>query len=63
MAENRSPEQKTLTADQFTFDEDGNLVIKDDEIVEALRSAPDVAGSASPEEAGVSVSVTIGVSI
>lgn len=49
-----------LSADQFTLNEKGELVIKNDEIIQAIKNAPEVAQS--PEAGAVSVSVTISVS-
>ena len=51
---NQEPrEVKALTPDQFTFNEEGQLVIKDDEIVEAIRAASAEAETMPPEEGGV----------
>lgn len=61
MADQQSQETKSLSAEQFTFDEEGNLVIKDDAIVEALRNASSGAETEVNEEGGVSVTVSITV--
>ncbi len=63
MTEQQSPKTQTLSADQFTFDEEGNLVIKDDAIVEALRNATSGAEAEASEEGGITATVTVQVGI
>ncbi|KAB8145158.1 hypothetical protein F8S13_04835 [Chloroflexia bacterium SDU3-3] len=49
-----------LSADQFTLNEKGELVIKNDEIVQAIKNAPEVAQS--PEAGTITVGVSVSVS-
>lgn len=63
MSQQAYREVKSLTPDQFELREDGQLVIKDEELTAALRSAAIQQSDQAAEAGGISVSVEIGISL
>lgn len=50
---------KTLTPDQFEFNEHGQLVIKDDQLTQVIQAGRADAASQAPEEGAHGVGIAI----
>lgn len=63
MADRQTRTEVRLTPDQFVLNEKGELVIKDDQLTELIKNQSKAAEVTDSEAGGVSVEVSVGVSI